>query len=724
MTKSTNSSKRCRDFLDADSIGDWMLHRLGFNFEAMTMAKIGLLAVPVSVLVLGLAACSGGGGAPTDGAVGGGGGGDGGPTTGDGDGSGDGSGDGDSGGVIGNDFSSARNAMEAVREEITAIETLAPTVQSDAERTAVRNRIVAARAQYRRAFDALERVLAAAEDGSDEFVAATGYLFRINQEANLDRLTAAEVAVADKWLAGLIGPSRDTAINPMPSAEVLRFKRAEADGTAIPDSDRLSIQTDGIMHSAGKTVISAQGTGITDELPARGITLRVAGNQWRRWNIQGRDATPNALGNTDGILDYSVELTASGLVYKVRGNAVYYDFQRRFDVGLDADDWYGRGPDGERGTADDGANNGKWDGCWTLPDPTLDCTNWIHDDMQVTFGAPSASLSGVTAFYWNTRIPFPDGSSVDTPHIAEKIAGHDAVRADADMGTYELWLSNFGGVDRGLEPSVGFHPDDDVDRFLEYAAYGLFTYTDLIVSARGPGRQQALHFGYDAFADEDGLKTTDIEEDDTITATFRGATMAHQYLAMGTTSPVRVDIRGDILLNARIGSGANKISGEITNLAKREVGGSWVAHRELYDVRDGKLARIVLTGKSYAHTQMPDSDGNNWPIYPADYSASAADINPDGSYEGGVFHQYWRDDPEGWATNSWDWNSYDTAHPSNAKQPDTKSTSIFGGRFYGPRDGNFESIETAGFWILEPDHRVTKPWGYVFGSFGAVRTDE
>ena len=658
-----------------------------------------------------LGGCSGGGGGgggtPTDGTGGGGG-----PTIGDGDGDG-------SGGAVGNDFSSARNAMEAVRKEITDIATLAPTVQSDAERTAVRNRIANARTRYRAAISALERVLAAAEEGSDEFVAATGYLHRINQEANLDRLTAAEVAVADKWLAGLIGPSWDTAINATPSTEVLRFKRAEDDGTAI--ANRFSIQTDGIMHSAGRFVISPRGTGITDELPARGITLRTAGDRWSRWNIQGSDGTPDALGNTDGILEYSVELTTSGLVYKVRGNAVYYDLQRRFDVGEDLDDWYGRGPDGERGTADDGAGTGKWDGCWGIPGATLDCTNWIHDDMQVTFGVPSAPLSGVRAFYWSTRIPFPDGSSVDTPNIAAKIADHDVVRADSDMGTYELWISNFGGVDRGLEPSSGFYPDDDNNRFLEYAAYGLFTYTDLIVSSRSPGRQQALHFGYDAFADEDGLKTTDIAEDNTITATFRGATMAYQYLASGTTSPVRHDIRGDILLNARIGAGANKISGEITNLARREVGGSWVLHRPLYDTRDGRRARIVLTGKSYTHTDTPDSNGVNVPIFAADYSASAADINADGSYEGGVFHQYWRDDPEGWSMNSWDWNPYSDA----GKQKDDVggTTSRFGGRLYGSRDGDFENIETAGYWILEPDERPTR-WGYVVGSFGAVRTDE
>ena len=682
------------------------------------MAKIGLLTIPASVLVLGLAACSGGGGGgtPTDGTGGG-------PTTGDDgdDGGSDGGSNGgsDGGGAIGSDFSSARQAMEAVREVITAIENAARDAQSDAEKADVRTQVAAARTRYRAALSALEAARDSAEAGSNEFAAATGYLARINQMAYLDRLSNAELAVADKWLSGLAGPSREFALNPRPSADILRFDRAQADGTVIPDSDRLSIQTDGIMHSAGKTVISPRGTGITEELPARGITLRTGGNEWRRWNIQGRDATPNALGNTDGILEYSVQITTSGLIYKLRGNAVYYDLQRRFDMGEDVDDWYGRGPDGERGTADDGAGTGKWDGCWSLPGATLDCTNWIHSDMQVTFGAPSAPRSGVTAFYWKTRIPFPDGTTIETPNIVKKIRDHDAITPNTDMGVYELWISNFGGVDKGLEPAVGSHPDDDEDIFLEYAAYGLYSYTDLLVSSRGPSRQQALHFGYDAFADKDGLKTTDIAEGSTVNATFRGATMAYQYLNMNTTSPVRIDIRGDIVLNARIGSGANKISGEINNLLKRTTDGSWVKHLQLENESAGRRARIVLTGKSYTGADQQKSNGDNVYIYPTDYSASAADISADGSYEGGVYPQYYADDPGGWSMNSWDWNPYEFGR----KQPDGRSTSIFGGTLYGPRDGDFENIETAGFWVLEPDDRVSRPWGYVLGSFGAVRTD-
>ncbi len=656
-----------------------------------------VILVATSCVALSLAACSGGGapssGAPTPSE----------PTNG--------------GGAVGGDYDSARTAVQSVLAEIAAIEGL--PVDTAAQREAARARAAAARTRFDRALAALR---SAAEDlaaGSQARAAADSYLRGITLADIPSRLSAAALRAADTW-ADIEGPTQIAITNPPPSAVFERFPRAQADGTVIPASDRLSVRTEAVMHSAGKTVFSSDGTGVTDELPMRSLTLRTAGAPGRRgdWYLQGRDGTPDRTGNTDGVLNYSVEITPGGLVYKAGGNAIYYDFQRRFDVGGSADAWFGVGPDGESGTDDDGA----WSKGLDTP------TNWVHDDIKLTFGSPSEPNSGVNAFYWNTRIPFPEGTTWETPAIVTKISDHGIARPDSDLGFYDLWISNFGGVDRGLENTDGTpHPSDDKTNFLEYAAYGLFMYVDTLVSSRTAGRQQGFHFGYDTFADEDDLRTTDIAAGDTVEATFSGATTAIQYLLVKTLHPNRHELRGDITLNARIGSGANKISGQITNLERRASDGSWSVFDNVvrgYRAEDVNADRLVLAGKDYPFVNVPRVDDPNTATdestgtqdsYPSDYSAHGATINADGSYEGGVFLQTWDPYTQVWYEKSWDFDSYRSAST-------TGQNSIFGGTIYGPRDGNFEDIETAGYWFLYGDKRVDK-WGGIIGSYGAVRID-
>ena len=660
----------------------------------------GILVASSCVAVL-LAACSGVGtpaGGPTTGE----------PTIGEPP-SGDGGTPGDSGGS----YDSAKAEMQRVIAEITAIEGL--PVATAEQKQAARARIEAAQTQYSEALRNLESAVAGLVAGSPDLEPARNYLRGITSSNFGERLTAAAARAADVW-ANIQGPSA-FAVAPRPlNAAFERFPRAEDDGTVIPASRRLSIPTKGVMHSAGKTVFSAEGTGTTDELPMRSVTIRSAGGPGSRgdWKIQGNDGTPPTDGsntrNTDGILNYSIQITSNGLIYKAGGNAIYYDFQRRFDVGDTADTWWGLGPDGTAGTDDDGA--------WSKGVDTP--VNWIHDDIEVAFGQPS-NADGVNAFFWRTRIPFPDGTSGTDPNIVAKISDHGYITSAPDMGAYSLWISNFGGVDRGNEYADGTpYPDDDKDRFLQYAAYGVFVYTDMLVSTRSAGRQQGFHFGYDTFADQDNLRTTDIESDDVVEATFRGVTFAVQNLNIypQKIAANRNEIRGDITLNARIGSGANTISGEITKLEVLNDDGLWVAHKALIDPGQARPdvnrpERLVLTGTGY-----PENAAG---IRPDNYAQYGAEIKADGSYEGGVYLQKRNAADTGWAAFVDRFYSWYTGVPHRY--------STFGGTIYGPRDGDFENIETAGWWYLQPraidpDGNRIDNWGGIVGSFGAVRTDD
>ena len=616
------------------------------------------------------------------------------------------------GGTPEGNYEAAKADVQRVIGEITEIEGLA--VDTAEQKRDARARIDAAQMEYERVLGELRTAVAGLAAGSPEREAAESYLLGFTLSNYDERLTAARARAADVW-ANIQGPSVIAAAGSPRNAVFTRHPRAEDDGTVIPASRRLSIPTKGVMHSAGKTVFSPGGTGTTDELPMRSVTIRSAGGPGSRgdWKIQGNDGTPPTDGtntrNTDGILNYSVQITPAGLVYKAGGNAIYYDFQRRFDLGDTADTWWGLGPDGTAGTDDDGA--------WSKGVDTP--VNWIHDDIEVAFGQPS-DADGVNAFFWRTRIPFPDGTSGTDPNIVAKITDHGYITSAPDMGAYSLWISNFGGVDRKNEYADGTpFSDDDVDRFLKYAAYGVFVYTDMLVSTRSAARQQGFHFGYDTFANQDGLRTTDIEADNVVEATFRGVTLAVQNLNINPQKIAanRNEIRGDIVLNARIGSGANKISGEITKLEVLNDDGLWVAHKALIDPGQARASvnrpeRLILTGTGY-----PENPGG---IRPDNYADYGAEINADGSYEGGVFLQKRNAADTGWAAFN------DRFYPYYSGPPHVFST--FGGTIYGPRDGDFENIETAGWWYLQPratdssNNRIDN-WGGIVGSFGAVRTD-
>ena len=556
--------------------------------------------------------------------------------------------------------------------------------------------------------------------------------------------THLEVAEAQSHGWALSRPPSGTVTRPTATAAMFeRFKRAEATdevGTGPVADGRLQIQKDGVRYASEKTMFGPGGSGTIEELPLRALTIRLAdarggvteqGNDTTAVTYHATTRRPSGLGATDGKLFYSAQVTEDGLVFKIAGNAIYYDFQRRFDMGEDVNDWFGRGPDGLRGTADDGTTgSGKWDGCYSdLPDATVDCGNWIHDDVKITFGRPSPAPHGHYAWYWNTRIPLPTGTSADDENI--KAAWDRSYIEARDLGSYELWMTNLARIDKNLENAEGPpYTRDDEERFLSHAAYGLLLYNDNIVSWKTPGRLTGYHYGYDAFADSADARTTDIEN--AVSVTFRGTTMAQMvmHLTGGTVSqPLRVDLRGDIELSASIGgSGGGTISGMISGFEMLGPDGTWHPHAAIIDPK--KQERLVLAGTTNYRSQQTNGV---FTAAAANYASYGATINADGSYEGGVYLQYyddadsrWKDKTDKFDTTVTTWFSRTEEDGTTTRHP---GPSQFGGRFYGPVDDDLSGLETAGHWFLSADAACNRGTcdntllrtGPVYGSFGAAQ---
>lgn len=531
------------------------------------------------------------------------------------------------------------------------------------------------------------------------------------------------------------------------SADFRRVPRAAATdeaGTGTPESDRLQLRKTAVVYEEGKSLYVPGVSASTEEFPVHTITIRMGAGGGTEF-IQGDDDTPGELTpaadltaatgaeyhrDTDGVLDYSIQATADGLVYKMRGNAIYFDFQRRFDIGADFFDWYSVGPNGVRGEVLDVGGYRVETGCYeNLADATPDCTNWNFDDVEVTFGLPIAAPNTEAAWYWNVRVPLPPGADSRERNLAAQF--DYTWNPNRDLGSYEMWLTNLARIDLQLEYSQGPpYRRDDISRYLNYAAYGLFVFTDNLSSFQKVARAQALHFGYDAFADETGSRTTDIPS--AVTATFTGRTMAQRYLHLAGGPGRRGDreeLRADITLDVRIGGDdGGGITGTISNFQMLGHDGNWHRHSGIVD--PDKTERLVLAGTKYKDERTaqedPEADPDDRPVLGAftsdddNYRNFPAEISSTGTYKGGVFLQskgtdgYWRDKSD----------LFDTYVET--------TTSQFGGTFYGPTDNDLKDLETAGHWFLRGDSECEFAGtscnpslylsGGVYGSFGALNS--
>ena len=326
-------------------------------------------------------------------------------------------------------------------------------------------------------------------------------------------------------------------------------------------------------------------------------------------------------------------------------------------------------------------------------------------DLEITFDAPQtmpvpnapdgknwvASWQGNGDFYWRAIAPADEDMQLAADGKYYQEGAFLQPDGFKDLGTYEIWLSNHIGVDRGREPTAGRAaacpvsgkiatscPEDDKQYYLDYAAYGLFVLTaDTETFQAGynghASRVNTLHFGYSAFADEDDKRTTDIGE--TITGgKFYGSTLAYEVQG-GRTSTINTKLlRGDVVLTVNIpkGTGAGTLRGTMRNFQRwDEEGGYWTAYAD----------RLAVTVNSTA-------------------------INADGTFSGRVA-----------AAPSGEWSS--------------NGQGLLKGSFYGPR-ADSEDLEIAGSYTVGQSfvpNAVAQGAGFtnlgaqarkgVFGSFAA-----
>ena len=525
--------------------------------------------------------------------------------------------------------STARRAVDAARENyeeaIRALSAAADADKAEAQAT-VRQRATALRAAQAAlaAAEAALRIAQGAErTAAAAFVTAARTALsgaqtdaqRTAAQAKVDAAMAAQAAAPPApgaWAAGTPLVWTDGAVVEAGTARVTRTPRTDTgeDGWA-----KLAIRTGPVAYAAGRTVLSAGGAGTTDELPMRSAVLRAAGPYPIK--LQGDDGSaPDHYRNTDGVVTSSLQLSEDGLTIRFGGEGVvYYDMQRQFNYFSDADgtpdhdSWWRYGPDGKLGdaaaaaggtitashardlglaaaggtltlgqaTALQGYVTDNAGACWQVNLSV--CGDWAHDDLTISLGRPSPSPDGEPAHYWKARIPFTAEQAV-APPVKSLLPD----TRPADIGQYEVWLSNHAGVDdKGTESEA-----DDAVRYLDHAAYGLFMLHDNLVNEPRYIRPQAFAVGYDAFQDLENLRTTDVAT--SMAARFEGRTMARTLISRPFNSRAdRIAItdtkpmRGDITLNACIGGAgctsegfptdANRVAGMISNFENLRVDG-------------------------------------------------------------------------------------------------------------------------------------------------------
>ena len=325
-------------------------------------------------------------------------------------------------------------------------------------------------------------------------------------------------------------------------------------------------------------------------------------------------------------------------------------------------------------------------------------------DLEITFDAPQnmpvpnapdgenwvSSWQGNGDFYWRAIAPADEDMQLAADGKYYQEGAFLQPDGYKDLGTYEIWLSNHIGVDTKLEPPPGQEgtcrdgsrrtacPEDDEQYYLDYAAYGLFVLTADTETFRAgynghASRVNTLHFGYSAFADADGQRTTDIGTAIT-SGKFYGSTLAYEVQGGRTTTINTKLLRGDVVLTVNIpkGTGAGTLRGTMRNFQRwDEEGGYWTAYAD----------RLAVTVNSTA-------------------------ISADGTFSGRVA-----------ATPSNEWSS--------------NGQGLLKGSFYGPR-ADSDDLEIAGSYTVGQSfvpHAVAQGAGFtnlgaqsrkgVFGSFAA-----
>ena len=302
--------------------------------------------------------------------------------------------------------------------------------------------------------------------------------------------------------------------------------------------------------------------------------------------------------------------------------------------------------------------------------PTGTGTDFCNDatvaNIEISFGEPQASPYDERGTnYWLVQVPSPRLEADTSPDFSVgSQAGQNNRIAGQDLGTYELFLSNYAGA------------EDDAHRYLSYAAYGLFKYN----GATRLGRFSTFHYGVDSFGTGSPLPT---DMDGSFTGTFKGRTRgfivtsrAPRDRAGWGNIETLYHLRGDLQMTAKIGvtaDGNNRVAGKISNLqfAYGNTPGVWT-HSGNAGIPHGLGGRTVELKETH--------------------------IEADGSYSG-------------------------IAEPCSAGS--CSGLGLFNGHyegaFYGPVGAG---METAGTWWLPVNNADGgETVDGLVGSFGAVCTD-
>ena len=469
----------------------------------------------------------------------------------------------------------------------------------------------------------------------------------------------------------------------------------------------------------------ASGDPATNEFPGRGQVFRGIGYDHREFQLarQGSygpttvDDPPVAAGDIPRLP------SGTGLRGNLRGHAIS-SFQYREDGGLTMK-FGGLPPDQKPDDAPEGSEGSLIYGDLEALTATgrYDCGSGAEAcdeagtrDLTVSFGAPSRDPLGDPAYHWTVAVPDPRLTTA----AGATASLDEAERADPDgfVGRYQMLLSNHAGVDDKGTEAAG----DDSERYLRYAAYGLFAFIDFQTTSDRPGRFQTLHYGFDAFGGHNPLPEATA---DSIAATLKGRTMA--WLATGVPDSVTVAgldrMRANVTLHACIGGGgcqesdftapagaarpmdANKLTGAIHDLEIELPSGAWgsgntAAHANGYYAFSGD---VLLTGDieasgAFAGTLRPDTapsdsqwTGTGRTAGPDTHGYTIRQLPDSGSLDATRMDRYW-------------------AHGA------------FEGAFYGPAD----ALEAAGTWWLPAIRAELVDGGVIgiVGSFGAACTED
>ena len=553
-------------------------------------------------------------------------------------------------------LTAAQATLATARAGVDSAVELARAADTAAKRTAATTALTNARTALTNAVNAIKNLAVPSGDANRrgrKEAAATAADTALT--ADTAKLTAGEAAIrtsanAGTWFGRTAYIPRADNRAEVKAATVVRRNRNTGN---TPDADHADLLDDDsfpvVQYAAGKYLIAeGQATG--------GEWLRMRGfDVGKKDREAGYERHPDGQGiqvgqATSSTLVAGLKLTSSGLMVQLGGHgAGGADLVKKFD-----------------GTAAQRLET-------RLAAGTPDAVGW---DLTLTFGAPQPAPDGNGEFYWTSPL-YDDESQRD--YVTRLVVGTAGTQSPLEehanqLGTYQVWLSNFVEADYGLEPTQGgSNPDDDEYRFLKYAAYGMMTFaTNRNIDNRMSGRVHAFYVGYDAFKDEAGKQPDDISDANKLTAAkFVGRTIARTTPGEYTSvNNLIIDVagakrlRGDVELTVTITDAAQTISGHVDGL-------QW------YDGTTGRWTTYTNVASRVAFAEATIGDDGTFSA-----RADARNAANSGYDEGFRQGHYW-------------------------------------GAFLGPHD----DLEAAGWWMVpsgdgDGGNTATKNEG-ILGSFGA-----